>query len=110
MIGELIRRERGPENHKLVHRLWKEEGLQRPKRKSRTRYLGAKGEVKEEARYPNYVWSYDFAEDGTTKDIKVRILASPVSRAVGMVASGIQLPPSAQLAELSDPKRIRRAG
>lgn len=75
MIGELVGRERGAVNHKRVHRLWKEEGLQQPKRKPRKRYLGPKGEVKERARYPNHVWSYDFAEDRTTKGSKVRILA-----------------------------------
>lgn len=75
MIGQLIRRERGAVNYKRVHRLWKEEGLQQPKRKPRKRYLGPKGEVKEKARYPNHVWSYDFAEDRTTKGSKVRILS-----------------------------------
>jgi putative transposase len=75
MVGELLKRERGPVNLKRVHRLWKEEGLQQPKRKPRKRYLGPKGEVKEKARYPNHVWSYDFTEDRTTKGDKVRILA-----------------------------------
>lgn len=75
MIGELVKRERGPVNHKRVHRLWKEEGLQQPKRKRSKRYLGPKGEVKEKARYPNHVWSYDFAEDRTTRGSRVRILA-----------------------------------
>lgn len=75
MIGALVKRERGPVNHKRVHRLWKEEGLQQPKRKRPKRYLGPKGEVKEKARYPNHVWSYDFAEDRTTRGNRVRILA-----------------------------------
>jgi putative transposase len=75
MAGKLLRRERGVVNHKRIHRLWKEEGLQQPKRKPRKRYLGPKGEVKKKARYPNHVWSYDFAEDRTTKGSKVRILA-----------------------------------
>lgn len=75
MIGELIKRERGPVNHKRVHRLWKEEGLQQPRCKRHKRYLGPKGEVKEQASYPSHVWSYDFAEDRTTRGNRVRILA-----------------------------------
>ena len=75
MVGKLLRRERGTVNPKRVHRLWKGEGLQQPKRKPRKRYLGPKGEVKKKARYPNHVWSYDFAEDRTTWGSKVRMLA-----------------------------------
>jgi transposase InsO family protein len=75
MVGKLLRRERGAVNHKRIHRLWQEEGLQQSQRKPRKRYLGPKGEVKEKARYPNHVWSYDFAEDRTTRGSKVRILA-----------------------------------
>ena len=75
LVTQLLRRERGAVNHKRVHRLWKEEGLQHPKRRPRKRYLGPKGEVKQKAWYPNHVWSYDFAEDRTTRGSKVRILS-----------------------------------
>lgn len=75
LVTQLLRRERGAVNHKRVHRLWKEEGLQQPKRRRRKRYLGPKGDVKQKARYPNHVWSYDFAEDRTTRGSKVRILS-----------------------------------
>ncbi len=62
-------------NHKRVHRLWKEEGLQQPRRKPRKRYYGPKGEVKQKATHINHVWSYDFVEDRTEKGHKLRILA-----------------------------------
>ena len=75
LVTQLLRRERGAVNHKRIHRLWKEEGLQQPKRRPRKRYLGPKGEVKQKAQYANHVWSYDFAEDRTTRGSKVRILS-----------------------------------
>ena len=75
MITQLLRRERGPVNHKRVHRLWKEEGLRQPRRRPRQRYLGPKGEVKQKALHPNHVWSYDITEDRTTRGRKVRILS-----------------------------------
>jgi transposase InsO family protein len=43
-------------NHKRVHRLWKEEGLQ------------------QKASHVNHVWSYDFMEDRTEKGQTLRIL------------------------------------
>jgi len=63
-------------NHKRVHRLWKEAGLQQPRRKPRKRYYGPKSEVKQKATHINHVWSYDFAEDLTEKGNKLRILTS----------------------------------
>jgi transposase InsO family protein len=61
-------------NRKRVHRLWKEEGLQQPRRQPRKRYVGPKGAVKQKATHPNHVWSYDFVEDRTEKGGKIRIL------------------------------------
>ena len=62
-------------NHKRIHRIWKEEGLQQPRRKPRKRYYGPKGEVKKKATHVNHVWSYDFVEDRTETGNKLRILA-----------------------------------
>jgi putative transposase len=73
-ITVLIRREGSNINHKRIHRLWKEEGLQLPRRRPRKRHLGPKGEVKQKAEYPNHVWSYDFLEDRTEKGSKLRFL------------------------------------
>lgn len=62
-------------NHKRVHRIWQEEGLQQPRRKPRKRTYGPKGEVKQKATHINHVWSYDFVQDRTEKGQKLRILA-----------------------------------
>lgn len=73
-ITALLRGQGWLVNQKRVHRFWKEEGLQQPRRKSRKRYVGPKGEVKQRATHPNHVWSYDFVEDRTEKGGKLRIL------------------------------------
>lgn len=74
-ITALLRDKEWMVNQKRVHRLWKEEGLQQPRRKPRKQYVGPKGEVKQKATYPNHVWSYDFVEDRTEKGGKLRILS-----------------------------------
>lgn len=74
MITRLLRREgwrtdRGPVNHKRVHRLWKQAGLQVPQKQHKRRRLGSaeNGCVRLKASYPNHVWSLDFLFD-TTED------------------------------------------
>jgi transposase InsO family protein len=64
-ITALLRREGCPVNHQRVHRLWKLEGLQLPRRRPRKQRWGPKGEVVHQAEYYNHVWSYDFLEDRT---------------------------------------------
>jgi transposase InsO family protein len=51
-------------NHKRVHRLWKQIGLQCPVRRKhkRSRHPGS---VPETATHPNHVWTYDFVFDTT---------------------------------------------
>ena len=65
-------------NHKRVERLWKEEGMQVPKKqqKRRRRTLGGSKNscVRHRALRPNHVWSYDFIEDRTEKNRKFRML------------------------------------
>jgi putative transposase len=73
-ITVLIRREGSNINPKRIHRLWKEEGLQSPRRRPKKYYVGPKGEVKQKAEYPNHVWSYDFLEDRAEKGNKLRFL------------------------------------
>ena len=73
-ITALLRREGEWVNHKRVHRLWKLEGLQLPRRKPRKLRRGPKGEVVNRAEYYNHVWSYDFLEDRTESGSKLRIL------------------------------------
>lgn len=70
----LLKREGRQVNKKRVHRLWKAEGLQLPRRSPRKRFCGPKGEVLKKAMYANHVWTYDFVEDRTAKGQKLRIL------------------------------------
>lgn len=74
-VTALIRRKGWLVNKKRIQRIWQAEGLQQPRQKPRKRYYGPKGEVKQKARHPNHVWSYDFAEDRTDKGGKLRILS-----------------------------------
>ena len=73
-ITVLLRREGSKVNVKRVHRIWKQEGLQVPRRKVRKRRVGPKGEVSLRAERPNQVWTYDFLEDRTEGGKKLRIL------------------------------------
>jgi len=73
-ITALLRREGWEVNKKRVHRIWKEEGLQVPRRRPRKRRQGPKGEVVRKAQYKDHVWSYDFVEDSTEGGKKLRFL------------------------------------
>ncbi len=73
-ITEMLGREGHRVNPKRVHRLWKLEGLQIPRRRPRKRRRGSEGEVVHRAEFPNHVWSYDFLEDRTEQGGKLRIL------------------------------------
>lgn len=70
----LLRREGWRVNKKRVHRLWKEEGLQRKRKTKRKRGCGPSPELPMRAEYPNHVWSYDFIEDRTERGGKLRML------------------------------------
>jgi len=65
-------------NHKRIERLWQEEGMQVPKKqqKKRRNPLGGSDNrcVRKRALRPNHVWSYDFIEDCTEKNRKLRML------------------------------------
>ena len=69
MITVLLRRDGWPVNPKRVHRLWKQAGLQVPKKQHKRRRLGSSenGCVRLKARYPGHVWSLDLLFD-TTED------------------------------------------
>ena len=73
-ITALMQRDGHNVNHKRIERLWRQEGLQLPRRKTVKRRYGEQGEVKRRAEYPNHVWSYDFTEDRTERGQKVRVL------------------------------------
>ena len=61
-------------NPKRTERLWRQLELTLPRRRKKKRRLGPKGEVKMRARYPNHVWTYDFAFDGLVDGRPLKIL------------------------------------
>ena len=65
-------------NHKRVERLWREEGMQVPKKQHKKRRSPCDGSenscVRKRALRPNHVWSYDFVEDRTEHNRKLRML------------------------------------
>lgn len=63
-------------NMKGVHRIWKEEGLQVPRRRPRKRRRGPPREVIRKAEHPNHVWTCDFIEDRTDRGGKLRMLTA----------------------------------
>jgi len=73
-ITEMLGREGHRVNPKRVHRIWKLEGLQIPRRRPRKRRRRPEGAVVHRAEFPNHVWSYDFLEDRTEQGGKLRIL------------------------------------
>ncbi len=61
-------------NRKRVYRIWRQEGLQLPRRKRvKRRYGDATGGLRR-ASQPNEVWSYDFLEARTERGGKLRML------------------------------------
>jgi putative transposase len=73
-IHTLIKREVSVINIKRVHRIWKEEYLQVPHRRSKKRKHGPPGEVVNKALYENHVWSWDFVFDRTEKGGQLKFL------------------------------------
>jgi putative transposase len=64
-------------NFKRVHRLWKQEHLQVPKKQQKRRRLpgvSANGCVRHKASHANHVWSYDFLVDRTEDGRQVKLL------------------------------------
>jgi len=66
-------------NHKRVERLWREGGMQVPKKQCKRRRSSPCGGsenscVRKRPLRPNHVWSYDFVEDRTERGRKLRML------------------------------------
>ena len=64
-IAALLRMEGWTVNHKKVERLWREEGLQLPKRHKKRRRLYHKDSsvIRLRPQYQNHIWSVDFVHD-----------------------------------------------
>ena len=73
-ILAMLRREGWRVNKKRVHRLWKEEGLQRKRKRKKKRACGPTEKIPVRAEYPNHVWTCDFIEDRTERGGKLRML------------------------------------
>jgi len=73
-IAALLTRSGERVNHKRVHRIWKDEGLQLAARRPKRRRCGRTGEFVNKAQHKNHVWSYDFVEDRTETGNKLRML------------------------------------
>lgn len=72
-ILNMLQREGWRVNKKRVHRLWKEEGLQRKRKRKGKRACGPSSDVALRAERPGHVWSYDFIEDRTERGGRLRM-------------------------------------
>lgn len=64
-------------NFKRVHRLWKQEQMQVPRKQRQRRRLpgsSANGCVRHKPTHPNHVWSYDFVSDRTEDGRQLKLL------------------------------------
>lgn len=63
-------------NHKRVERIWREEGLQLPKKQTKKQriWLNDYSCIRLRPDHRNHVWSYDFVEDKTIDGRKLRFL------------------------------------
>ncbi len=61
-------------NRKRVYRIWRQEGLQLPRRKVIKRRYGDSTGTLRRATQPNAVWTYDFLEGRTERGGKLRML------------------------------------
>jgi putative transposase len=77
LITALVRQEGGPVNRKRIHRLWRQEGLQVPRRAHKRRRSGDAQNActRQQAMYPNHVWTYDFLYDQTEDGRRLKLLA-----------------------------------
>ena len=75
MAYRVLRREGWTVNHKRVHRLWREEGLQRPTPRKQKRARPADGSVRRhQAEHPHQVWAMDFQFDATADGRRLKFL------------------------------------
>jgi putative transposase len=71
----LLRREGWLVNHKRVHRLWREEGLQRPTPRKQKRAHPADGSIRRhQTEHPHQAWAMDFQFDATADGRRLKFL------------------------------------
>ncbi len=75
MAYRLLRREGWLVNHKRVHQLWREEGLQRPTPRKQKQVRPADGSMRRhQAKHPHQVWAMDFQFDATAEGRRLKFL------------------------------------
>ncbi len=75
MAYRLLRPEGWLVNHKRVHRLWREESMQRPTPRKQKRARPADGSVRRhQAQHPHQVWAMDFQFDATADGRRLKFL------------------------------------
>jgi putative transposase len=77
-IHELLLRNGWHVNHKRIHRLWKQEQMQIPRKQQRRRRLPGSSEnscIRHRSERINHVWSYDFLVDRTEDGRQLKLLA-----------------------------------
>lgn len=76
-IAVLLRREGWQVNRKRVWRLWRQEGLQVPKKQRKKRRFGTAdgGCVRRRAEHKNHVWAWDFVFDRTANGRSLKWLS-----------------------------------
>jgi putative transposase len=74
IIAAMLKQDGHPINRKRVYRIWRQEGLQLPRRKTAKRRYGDSTGRLQRATRPNEVWTYDFLESRTARSGKLRML------------------------------------
>jgi putative transposase len=74
IIAAMLKHDGYQINRKRVYRIWRQEGLQLPRRKAVKRRYGDSTATLRRASHPNEVWTYDFLEGRTERGRKLRML------------------------------------
>ena len=74
IIAAMLRHDGYGINRKRVYRIWRQEGLQLPRRRIIKRRYGDSSGALQRAARPNEVWTYDFLEARTERGGKLRML------------------------------------
>jgi putative transposase len=74
IIAAMLKQDGHQINRKRVYRIWRQQGLQLPRRKPVKRRLSDSTGSLQRATRPNEVWSYDFLESRTERGGKLRML------------------------------------
>lgn len=73
-VTALLQREGHVVNHKRIHRIWKQERLQVPRKRPRKRIKGVSTSWPTRATHPNHVWTYDFLFDWSEAKVQLKFL------------------------------------